>query len=406
MSAPRAPFRLRSACDACSAAKVKCDKKQPACDRCQINSFTCSYSPSRRHGKHSWRRFSEYGSNPLGIIPAPDPVMDLDNGDGQGGGGSGDRSNGGDDATFVDFNALGDGFDVHSHWTGLDLEVDLPSGSRTREDTLVHDRTGTDPNSSSHSISNSIWDGQSSVVTTSSISEYPQPRTATYDCEAEAFTALHSLHSCTMLHTDPPDELKQTTTRTGTRFGQVTDRMPPLDKVLYFNRAAINTLNELLDSPSVQQPHLALLYMTIASKVLFWYRLVVSSQYQIKPRPGYPSSDEKSKSNNQFSPLSRWSDTTDRAVKSVSIQIGVFDLEDEDQKLLMSGVLLREVMKLESIVAKMKMLGDGDARVDECDDDQHVSSWYGIVGSKMQADVQNTLRQIKQFGASSVRHDR
>ena len=328
--------------------------------------------------------------------------MDLD---GQGGCGSGNGSNGGDDA-FADFNALGDGFDVHSHWTGLDLEVDLPSGSRTREDTRVHDRTETDPNSSSHSILNSIWDGQSSVPTNSSTSESPQPGTATYDFEAEAFTALHSLHSCAMLHTGQPGEPKQMTTHAGTRFGQATDHIPPLDKVLYFNRAAINTLNKLLDSPSVQQPHLALLYMTIASKVLFWYRLVVSSQYQPKSEPRSPSSDNNNTSTSQSSPLSRCSNTVDRAVKSVSIQIGVFDLEDEDQKLLMSGVLLREVMKLESIVDKIKMLGGGDARDDDCDDEQHVSNWYGVVGSKMQADVQDTLRQIKEFGASSARQDR
>lgn len=329
--------------------------------------------------------------------------MDVDRGDGQGGGGSGNGTGVGDDATFVDFNALVDGFEVHSHWTGLDLGVDLPSGFGTSDDTQVHDRTGTGPNSISPSISPSIWNGQSSIPTTSSISEPPQSRTATYDCEAEAFTALHSLHSCTMLHTDRPGELKQTTTRRSTSFGEVTDHMPPLDKVLYFNRAAISTLKELLDSPGVQQPHLVLLYMTIASKVLFWYRLVVSSQYQSRSGPRSASSDNNNTSN---SPLSTCLNTTDRAVKPVSIQIGVFDLEDEDQKLLMRGVLLREVRKLEGIVNKMKTLGDEYTRDDECDDAQHVSNWYEVAGSKMQAEVQDTLRQIKEFDADSARRDR
>ena len=406
MSASRAPFRLRSTCDACSAAKVKCDKKQPACDRCRTNSFMCSYSPSRRHGKHAWKRFSAFDSTPLDITPAPEPVMDVDSGDGQGDGGSGNGSGGGDDATFVDFNALVDGFEVHSHWTGLDLGVDLPSGFGTSDNTQVHDRTGNGPHSVSHSISNSIWNGQSSIPTTSSNFEPSQPRLATYDCEAEAFTALHSLHSCTMLHTDRPGQLKQTTTRRSTSFGEVTDHMPPLNKVLYFNRAAISTLKELLDSPCVQQPHLVLLYMTIASKVLFWYRLVVSSQYQSQSELRSPSSDNHNTSNGQLSSLSTCSNTKDRAVKSVSIQIGVFDLEDDDQKLLMRGVLLREVRKLEGIVDKMKMLGDEHTRDDECDDEQHVSNWYGVVGSKMQAEVQDTLRQIKEIGAGSARRDR
>lgn len=182
--------------------------------------------------------------------------------------------------------------------------------------------------------------------------------------------------------------------------------MPPLDKVLYFNRAAISTLKELLDFPCVQQPHLALLYMTIASKVLFWYRLIVSSQYQPKPESRSPSSDNNNTSNGLLSPLSTGSITSDRAVKSVSFQIGVFDLEDEDQKLLMKGVLLREVRKLEAIVDKMKMLGDEHTRDDECDDEQHVSNWYAVAGSKMQAEVQDTLKQIKEFGAGGSRRDR
>lgn len=333
------------------------------------------------------------------MTPAPEPVMDVDSGDGQAGSGNGNGS-GGDDATFIDFNALGDGFEVNSHWTGLDLGVDLSSGSGTPDDMQVHDRTGTGPNS--------IWNGSSSIPTTtaSSVPEAPQPRTAPYDCEAEAFTALHSLHSCTMLHTDHPGELKQKTTRKSTSFGGVTDHMPPLDKVLYFNRAAISTLKELLNVPCAQQPHLALLYMTIASKALFWYRLVISSQYQSKSGPRSPSSDSKNSSNGQPSPLSTWSNTSDRAVKPVSFQIGVFDLEDEDQKLLTKGVLLREVRKLESVVDKMKRLGDEYTRDDEYHDEQQVSNWYAVAGSKMQAEVQDTLRQIKDFGAGIARRDR
>ena len=338
--------------------------------------------------------------------------MDVNSGDGQGDGGRGNGSGGGGDddaATNVDFNALGDGFEAHSHWTGLDLGIDLPMGVGTSDDAQVHGITETDPTSISHSISNSIWNGQCSISPLpSSASEPPQSRTPSYDCEAEAFTALHSLHTCTMLHTDRPGELTRTTTGRSTSFGEVTDRMPPLDKVLYFNRAAISTLKELLDSPGVQQPHLALLYMTIASKVLFWYRLVVSSQYESKSGPRSPSSSNHSisSSNGQPSPPRTDSNTTDRAVKSVSIQIGVFDLGDEDQKLLMRGVLLREVRKLEGVVDKMKMLGDGYTRDNECDDEQQESNWYGVASGKMQAEVRDTLRQIKEFGAGSARRDR
>ena len=66
--------------------------------------------------------------------------MDVDSGFGQAHGGSrngtGGGSGGDDDATNVDFNALGDGFEVHSHWTGLDLGIDLPMGLGTSDDLL------------------------------------------------------------------------------------------------------------------------------------------------------------------------------------------------------------------------------------------------------------------------------
>ena len=182
--------------------------------------------------------------------------------------------------------------------------------------------------------------------------------------------------------------------------------MPPLDKVLYFNRAAINTLKDLLNTPCVQQPHIALLYMTIASKVLFWYRLIVSSQHQSNNGQASPRSDSDNSSNGQPTPPSTSSNISDRAVKPVSFQIGVFDLEDEDQKLLIKGVLLREVRKLQSVVDQMKRMGDEDARDDEYHDEQHTSNWYAVAGSKMQAEVQDTLRQIKEFGAGGAKRDR
>ena len=339
---------------------------------------------------------------PLGLTPGSEQVMDISNGDRQAVDLSGIESGGGeDDATFMDFNnALGDGFEINSNWTALDLGVvALSSGPNFPHDTQVRDSTGTSPKNG--------WDGPSIDPTTaaSSVFEPPGNRATPYDCEAEAFNALHSLHSCTMLHTDHPGEVNHMTTRTATSFGGVTDRMPPVDKVLYFNRAAISTLKKLLNAPCVQQPHIALLYMTIASKVLFWYRLIISSHDQAKSRPGMASLSSNSSSTDQQSPPGTWSSTPDRAVKPVSFQIGVFDLGDEDQKLLMKGVLLREVRKLESVVSEMKRLGDEHMRDDLYHDERHSLNWYAVAGTKMQAEVQDTLRQIKEFGTGTTRRD-
>ena len=332
---------------------------------------------------------------PLGVTVAAEPVVNtVDSGDGQAVGGSGNESGGGEDARFMDFNnhTLDDGFEMDSTWTTMDLGLVPMSNGLGISD----------------SATNNSWDGAPLAPPTtaaSSVFEPPEPQTVPYDCEAEAFTALHSLHSCTMLHTDHPGEVNQITTRTRTSFGGVTDLMPPVDKVLYFNRAAISTLRKLLDAPCVQQPHIALLYMTIASKVLFWYRIIISSHYQANSRPPVPSLSSGSSSSDQLSSTGTTSSATDRTVKPVSFQIGVFDLGDEDQKLLMKGVLLREVRKLEMVVGEMKRMGDESMRDDAYHDEQHALNWYAVAGKKMQAEVQDTLRQIKEFGAGINRRD-
>ena len=296
--------------------------------------------------------------------------------------------------SFVDFtiDTLGESFEADSHCYGLDF-AGVSTDSRSL-DVAYRPAKAT----------NNIWDDLTSKPMTtkppeSDISPAPM-EVASYDCEAEGFTALHSLHSCTMMSSEHPGELQHSSTGNPTRFGGVTSQMPPLDKVLYFNRSAVNTLKELLNGPGAQQPHLALLYMTIASKVLFWYRLVVSPQF--KPKMGTPCPGPENAHSSISGHVSMGSTaptSSDRAVKPVSIQIGVFDLEDEDQKLLMKGVLLREVRKLESVVDKLKNLGETYSHDEEYHDEEHISSWYAMAGSKMQAEVQDTLRQIKEFGA-------
>lgn len=47
----RARRRLRDSCNSCALSKVKCNRKQPACERCENRGILCHYSPSRRTGK-------------------------------------------------------------------------------------------------------------------------------------------------------------------------------------------------------------------------------------------------------------------------------------------------------------------------------------------------------------------
>ena len=48
--APKSP-KLRTSCDACGNAKVKCDKQHPRCGRCSTYGLRCVYGVSQKHGK-------------------------------------------------------------------------------------------------------------------------------------------------------------------------------------------------------------------------------------------------------------------------------------------------------------------------------------------------------------------
>lgn len=47
---PRQP-KLRSSCDGCGAAKLKCDRGQPECGRCVSFGMPCVYGESRKFGR-------------------------------------------------------------------------------------------------------------------------------------------------------------------------------------------------------------------------------------------------------------------------------------------------------------------------------------------------------------------
>ncbi|KAF2787027.1 hypothetical protein K505DRAFT_258600 [Melanomma pulvis-pyrius CBS 109.77] len=48
---------MRTVCDACARAKVKCDKVKPTCQRCSNKSISRNYSLSKRHALPSLNTF-------------------------------------------------------------------------------------------------------------------------------------------------------------------------------------------------------------------------------------------------------------------------------------------------------------------------------------------------------------
>ena len=208
-----------------------------------------------------------------------------------------------------------------------------------------------------------------------------------HDCEAKALDTIHSLrHSPTInletiaTHRQIPREL--------------IPQLPSLDKILHFNRIAINTVQQLIGCACAHQPYLALQYMAIVAKTLLWYRVAVNLSFKTAaPLP------EGSNVPYPLSPISTTSTTSNSAGRAMpmpnTVQIGSFDLEEEDEAMLVRSVVVKEIKKAGRLVEFMRSYDIGQGATDEHGQEGfNLGSWYRTGGEKLARDVQDTLRVI------------
>ncbi|CAI6337939.1 unnamed protein product [Periconia digitata] len=329
-----APRRLRLACDACAISKVRCDKKHPSCTRCRQSLFTCSYSPSRRHGKQSWAKYNaglepqhEPHDDRNANVPSqnrpsspqpqgePCPVLRALAGSTpeQRHQRSLDDTNMNFDLNLMDDLGITEGGLEASTIDSFGQRYDLPMNISTQTPTII---------------------SQSNFGTASmSLQHLP----TLHDCEAKALAALHSLHYCHMYHSSSPGILDPISNHTN--LTQDLNRSLPIDKILLFNRVALTTMLSLLNCSCTQQAHVALMYFAIISKSVSWYRLITSSRNQYICPTANANKPEISGTPAATASL--------RSVTAATIHIGSFDLEDDDQISLMRDILTRMVKKLE-----------------------------------------------------------
>lgn len=288
--------------------------------------------------------------------------------------------------------------DLFPHWNNIDSGIDIGSTPATTSLCSTSGATSSSTRATSEENANILPQDQQPQERPHILAQQ-QPHPQVHDCEAKAFSTLHSLHYCTMMHSERPAAQVEGLPR----FSQISMRMPSLDKVLVFNRVAVCELKELLECPCAEQPHLSLLYMTIILKTLFWYRLAVNPQYDnMAPEEATSgSSGGQCKRQQNGSSVGVLTNLTGHNVKAKTIQIGVFDLEEEDEKLLMRSVLVREVKKVESVVVLMKEMTSRQAQEDYGDDEGNMQSWYAIGGAKLEREVRDTLKMIKEMSVKN-----
>ncbi|GAW18497.1 hypothetical protein ANO14919_079730 [Xylariales sp. No.14919] len=339
-SQPRAPgphFKLRSSCDACGQAKTKCDRTRPACLRCISQGVKCVYGVSRKSGKPPRRR------PPIASPGEPDTTgtnVDLIFHLAEGA-----------PATNPDFSASNLGFQAQFPYDGLgDIGALTPSRSDQGTTGLTW-RCG--PTATRKPVESS---GTPSAATDATASRH--------SCAQESKAIMRVLY-CANPSTPIPDG--------------VLARTLDLGSVLTRNRDVVGRLELLLKCPCARSPHMALLYASIVSRMLLWYRqatwsaaAVGASSLSSVP-PVLAVQEPTSVSSDSIVPKAGVAETADDKRSGVSVlampvTVGNFQTDDRNlQTALTNCLLLNELGKVGGLIERFISIAKSELRVsDSC----------------------------------------
>ncbi|RSM08782.1 hypothetical protein CEP52_004514 [Fusarium oligoseptatum] len=354
---PQKPVRLRLACDACTAAKVRCSKTHP-CERCIDNGQECFYSASRRHGKRSRHRKAESDAQRSSSSEVPTPgAIAVSNGMksmSYGSEFSWEERETSPQLSNYQASTLGNGIGKLDNWAFHDIDMmfdfddtsyisltepwKTTPGSLTSQQTLSE--TITPPEQQTTPAE------QPTNATSTPPIEPPHDPKQAHDCEALALGVLRSLHH------HNADGICKAPAANGSK------PMPSIDTVLFANKAALTNLIPLLKCPCARNPHIALLHSTILSKTIFWYRVAVTARYHAEGAE----------------------------LRPMKIQLGMLDLDDDDQATLQRAVLLRELRKAEKVMETF----------DECSaSEEELPKWHATAIQNMKEELQAIIQKIK-----------
>ena len=337
--------KLRLSCDACAAAKVKCGKERPRCERCVAGDSNCVYGPSLKHGKPERKKplpdphasanreihsnASPHQQQQQSINPSnlqdcfldiqqsfTDLVHNI--------GGNTDiendldqqwLSNNGGGMTITSpalfsFGALEGAFvspESAARKPASTTATTTPSSSRPDHNFSSLGNWGSPSLSSSNisdflntDVSSSINPASSSLLPDSASTDEPFPipqvvhgSSGSHDCYTIANFTLASLHfrsNSASTRDSPTDGFARPVTASSSDSSIRETQVQTLDDVLKTNQQAITNVCQLLKCPCANDPHMAMLYGSIIVKVLFWHRVAARSAETESPPPTWDTS--------------------------------------------------------------------------------------------------------------------
>ncbi|KAM3081314.1 hypothetical protein ACMFMG_004781 [Clarireedia jacksonii] len=371
------PAKLRSSCNECAAAKVRCDKAHPECVRCVTNEIKCVYGVSRRLGKTRKRLFplednrrsivgqhhqfnwndilQDTGNNNFQILswPGKEPAALIGTTENQTNNANVVQVPGRDAAMIEDGTSS-------LHWS-TEIAVPTLHPDSFTDDAIHQGNQPASPfdfNEYFQSFPSSIdfQDSPYLKYTDSAISVDTASTSATtnplemFESTANKFatsapptsdTPQQSTHNCYQLAYSTLERLEHQPEHVISSQISSTPVTQTLDNVLSKNKTAINDVLKLLNCCCLRDPHLVMLSASIAAKILTGYQVAAGLKEpnclttSSRPSPNTPSSNSNytvSPVESEYSLQTTSCKSTSSNVAPIPIKVGSFDLDEKDQE--------------------------------------------------------------------------
>ncbi|KAF2739891.1 Zn-II 2Cys6 regulatory protein [Polyplosphaeria fusca] len=370
------PRKLRASCDACSRAKVKCDKVRPTCHRCGNMGICCNYSPSMRLGKPRKNRNPDgtimrdvspaSSCGPLGTRPdmiprtttsttesSPEPMDPFFFGPAtpeyhyqdafmSNGGFDGSQSPYSESGSFVSgwsnddhlmFQSPSDMFPNMQQFPPPPSQFShhVRSASAQSHAEMFQPMEGLNSPPMSSPQFFSMAETSMPIFATDKVTS-PQPMVPAplptppssaslqgHDCTQFAFQTLNDLYSPPSSQPSPSD------------FNGQANGLPTLDAVLSINKAAVEKLFVLLACPCSTNPHFSTTIAFTITKILAWYQAIAGLNQPTVESPTI---------------------TQMEAFTHTPTSLGKFTLDSEDEDAIRTNLVLTELRKVEKLIDK------------------------------------------------------
>lgn len=409
---PNVP-KLRSSCDGCGTAKVKCNRGQPGCARCVALGQTCVYGRSRKSGKPARKRPGAWFDGSTSLSYENRATWTTDSSDNHTPMGFGQPSepqitNEPAQLAFPDMatDILPMPSDMH---TTMNMDAQNRAGSAllmplSFDEWPQLDIFGTGleipcvPKASAPDVrlSASVFPPPVSFNTTSTSSNSHK----SHSCPRESYEILADL-IC------PGPSLHAPAANADTVSAQ-------LDHVLHFNRNAIDRLSRLLKCPCAVSGHRVMVHASIISRILIWYQQAAgwtgdsswgswtsastdpSTCRNISPSSPLPAMAAGSGATS----LLTLTESTGFAVAQVPVSVGSFSVEDQNlQAAFRDQLVLNELKKAAKLIDLFTSQDSADACV------SGVASLCSYLGAWLRSEHSKMVRVLRPRLGSALAED-